>query len=90
MITDRQEAVKNRKATVGTFLDTEEAFDSTSFNIIIKAAKWYGLGDVICQCTDSMLVNREITDMLAGEILEGSMAKGCLQGFYHPCCGAWL
>lgn len=29
--------------------------------------------------------------MFAGETLEGSVARGCLQGaFYCPCFGAWV
>jgi hypothetical protein len=33
-----EEAVGNREVTIGAFLDTEGAFDSTSFDIITKAA----------------------------------------------------
>jgi hypothetical protein len=62
------------------FLDIEGAFDSTSFHIITKAAKWHGFGDTICHWIGSMLVSRKITATLAGETLEGSVARGCLQG----------
>jgi len=41
--------VENRKVTLETFLDIEGAFDSTSFDIKRMGAKWYGLGDTICQ-----------------------------------------
>ena len=34
----------------------------------------------ICQWTSSQLVNRKITATLAGENLEGSVARGYLQG----------
>ena len=46
--------------------------------IITKAAKWHGLEDTICRWIDSMLGSRKITAMLAGENLEGSVARGCL------------
>jgi retron-type reverse transcriptase len=61
-------------------LDIEEAFDSTSFDIITKAAKRNGLGDTICHWIGSMLSSRKITATLAGETLEGSEARGCPQG----------
>ena len=42
MITHIQEAVENREVTHVAFLDTEGAFDSNSFYIIIKVAKQLG------------------------------------------------
>jgi hypothetical protein len=49
VITHIEEAVEKSEVTLGAFLDIEEAFDSTSFDIITKAAKWHGLGDTICR-----------------------------------------
>jgi hypothetical protein len=43
-----EEAVENREDILGAFLDIEGAFGSTSFDIITKAAKQHGLGDMIC------------------------------------------
>jgi hypothetical protein len=65
---------------LGAFLDIEGAFDNTSFDIITKAAKWHVLGDKICCWIGSMLGSRKITATLARETLEGSVARGCLQG----------
>jgi hypothetical protein len=79
-ITHTEEAVENSKVTLAAFLDIEGAFDSTSFDIITKAAKWHGLGDMICCWISSMLGSRKITATLAGETLEGSVARGCPQG----------
>jgi hypothetical protein len=80
VITHIQEAVENSEVTLGTFLDTEGAFDSTSFDIITKAAKWHGLEDTFCRWIGSMLGSRKITATVAGETLEGSVARGCPQG----------
>jgi hypothetical protein len=91
VITHVEEAVENRKFTLGAFLDMETAFDSTSFDIITKTAKRYGLGDMSCRWIGSMLGSRKITATLVGETLEGSVAGGCPQrAFYRLCCGAWL
>jgi hypothetical protein len=63
VITHIQEAVENKEVILGAFLDIQEAFDSTSCDSIIKAAKWHGLGDTI----NCMLSDRIITNTLAGE-----------------------
>jgi hypothetical protein len=57
-----------------------EAFDRNSFDILIKAAKRHGLEDTICRSIGSMLGSRKITATLAGGTVEGSVARGCLQG----------
>jgi hypothetical protein len=72
--------VEHREIALENFLDTEGAFDSTSFEVIIKAAEQHGIGCTICWWVGSMLGYREITATLAGENLEGFLAKGCLQG----------
>jgi hypothetical protein len=83
--------VENREVTLGAFLDIEGVFDSTSYSIIIKAAKRHGLEDTICRWVSFMLGNRKIIATLAGETLEGSVARGCPQGTSCcPCCGVWL
>jgi len=71
--------------------DIKGAFDSTSFDIITKAAKWHVLGDMICGWIGSVLGGRKITTTFAGETLEGSVARACPQGaFCRLCYGAWL
>jgi hypothetical protein len=37
--------VENREVALGDVLDTEEAFDSTSFDMTTRAAKQHGPGD---------------------------------------------
>jgi hypothetical protein len=44
VITHIEEAMENGEDTLGAFLETEVALDSTSFYIVTKAAKWHGLG----------------------------------------------
>jgi hypothetical protein len=80
VITHIEEAVENSEVTLGAFLGIEGAFDSTSFDIIMKAGKRHGLEDTICRWIGSMLGSRKITATLAGETLEGSVARGCPQG----------
>jgi hypothetical protein len=80
VITHIEEAVENSEVKFGAFLHIEGAFDSTSFDIIIKAAKRHRLEDTICRWIGSMLGSRKIIATLAGETLEGSVARGFLQG----------
>jgi hypothetical protein len=71
--------VENKKVTLGAFLDMAGAFDSTSHNAIIEAAKRHGFrtqsvnGSAPC-CTTGK------SQTLAGETLKGSVARGCPQG----------
>jgi hypothetical protein len=91
VITHIKEAVDNREVTLGAFLDIQGGFDSTSFDIITKDAKRYGLGDMTCHWISSMLRSRKITSVLVGETLEGSVARGVHSGaFYCLCCGYWF
>lgn len=48
--------------------------------IITEAAEGHGLEDTMCRWISSILDNKQITVTLAEENLEGSGAKGCLQG----------
>jgi hypothetical protein len=61
-------------------LDIEGSIDSTSHNVIIEAAKRHRLKDTICWWISFMLSNRKTIATLAGETLEGSVARGYLQG----------
>ena len=67
--------MEDREVTSGAFLDIVGAFDSTSLDIIPKAAKWHGLGDMICQWIGCLLGGRKIAATLAGETLERSLAR---------------
>jgi hypothetical protein len=42
-----EEAVENREVTLRAFLDIEGAFDSTSFDILTKAANRHGLENMM-------------------------------------------
>jgi hypothetical protein len=77
VITHIEEGVENREVTLRAFPDIYGASDSTSFDIITKATKWHGFGDMICHWIGSMLGSRKITTTLAGETPEGSLARGC-------------
>jgi len=91
VITLIKEAVEHRVVTLGAFQDIRGAFDSTSFDIITKAAKWHVLGDMTCWWIGSVLGGQKITTTFAGETLEGSVARACPQGaFYCLCCGTFL
>ena len=91
MITYFEEALENRDDTPGDFQDIVGTFDSTSFDVITEAAKWYGLADMISWWIGCMLGGRKIAAILAGGTLEGSMDRGHLQGdILSPCCGSWL
>jgi len=63
----------HRTVTLRAFLDIEEVFDSTSFDIIIRQTSGMGL-ETIFQLVSSMLGDI-FTATLAGKTL----AKGCLQ-----------
>jgi hypothetical protein len=49
VITYIEEAVEKREVKLGTFLDSEGAFDNTSIDFITKAAKTHGIDDTICR-----------------------------------------
>jgi hypothetical protein len=65
---------------LGAFLDIEESFDRTSFDIIKQAVEKHGTEPTICRWVCSMLESRNITATLSGETLGASMVRGCLQG----------
>jgi hypothetical protein len=47
-----------KEIAFGAFLDTEGAFDNTSFNAIITAARERGLEETCCKWVVSMLERR--------------------------------
>jgi hypothetical protein len=69
----------------GAFLYIEEAFVSTSFDNITKAAKQHGVHDTICRRIGSMLRGMNITATFAGETVEESVGRDCpQQGVLSP------
>ena len=63
--------MENRGVKLRALIDIVGAFDSTSVEIITRAAKWHGLGDMIFRIGCS-LGGRKSTAILAGDTLEGS------------------
>jgi hypothetical protein len=80
VITHIEEAMEKREVTLGGFLGIEGVFDRPQFDLITETAKWHGLGEMICQWPGPILGGRKITATFTGKILEGSVARGCLQG----------
>jgi hypothetical protein len=73
----------HRTVTLGAFLDTEEAFDSTSFDIIIRQTGGMGL-ETIFQLVSSMLGDRYSQPHLQEKIWRGLWPRAvCSTAFYH-------
>ena len=85
-----EEAVENREVTLGAFQDIKGAFDSSSIDIITKAAKWHVLGDDLLvdwlyggwQENYNHICRRNWRDLWPGPVHRGA--------FCDLCCGAWL
>jgi hypothetical protein len=91
VITHIEEAVENSEVTLGAFVDIEGAFDSTSFDIITKAAKWHGLEDTMS--LDQLHSGQQENHSHACRRNSGGVCgQGLSAGgaFYCLCCGAWL
>jgi hypothetical protein len=69
-----QDAVEHRDIGPGALPYIERAFDSTSFEVIIKVANGQEIGLIICRSFRSMLGIRKITATLTGGTLEGLSA----------------
>jgi hypothetical protein len=72
-------ATEYKKLALAAFLDLEEAFDRTSFDVITQAAERHGTEPTICRWIRSMLESRNITTTLLGEPLRASTKRKCLQ-----------
>jgi hypothetical protein len=79
VVTHIENAVEHRETALEAFLDIEGAFESASFEVIIKAPEQHGTGPTICLWLGSMPDSGKITVTLAGETLERSVTKGCPQ-----------
>jgi hypothetical protein len=80
VVTHTENAIQYKDIALGAFLNTEGAFDRTSFHTIIQAAGRHGIEPAICRWICAMLVGRNISATLSGETLGASVAKGCRQG----------
>jgi len=65
---------------LGAFLNIEGAFDNTSFNTIITAARERGLEETCCRWIRSMLECRLVHISLMGSSLTAKVVGGCPQG----------
>lgn len=68
--------MEQRQIAFGTFLDIEGAFDRISSDVIIKSDEEHVLGLAACREAG------KVTAKLAGEILEGFLAKGSVGGHF--------
>jgi hypothetical protein len=73
-------AIEHKDIALGAFLDIEEAFERTSFDIIKQAAERHGIKPAICRWICAMLDSRNTSAILSGETLRASTARGCPQG----------
>jgi hypothetical protein len=60
-----EKSAEHSEIALGAFLDIEGAYDSTSFEVIIKAAEENGIGYTIWPWVSSMLGSRNITPTAA-------------------------
>jgi hypothetical protein len=90
VVTRTENAIEHRDIALGTFLDTEGAFDRTSFDIIKQAAERHGTDPTICRWICAMLKNRNIKATISGETLGRLRSEDVRrEEYYHLCCGAW-
>jgi hypothetical protein len=60
VVTRIENAIEHRDIALGAFLDIEEAFDRTSFDIIKQEAERHGIYPTICRWICAMLESRNI------------------------------
>ena len=83
-----EKCLEHKEIALGAFLDIEGAFDNTSFNAIITAARKRGLEETCYGWIRSMLENRLIHTSLMGSSLTAKVVGGCPQeGVSLPSCG---
>jgi hypothetical protein len=75
-----EKSLKHKEIALGAFLDTEGAFNNTSFHAIIEATRERGLEETCCRWIRSMLESRLVHTSLIGSSLIAKVAGGCLQG----------
>jgi hypothetical protein len=73
-------SLKHKQIALGAFLDTDGAFDNTSFNAITTAARQCELEETCCRWVRSMLESRLVYTSLMGSSLTANIVGGCPQG----------
>jgi hypothetical protein len=81
-------SLEHKEVALGTILDIEGAFDNTSIEAIITAARERALEETCCRWIKSMLEGRLVHTSLMGSSLTAKVVGGCPQGEYClPSCG---
>jgi hypothetical protein len=75
VVTRIENAIKHKDIALGAFLDTQEAFERTSFDIT-QSAERHGTEPALCKWICAMLVSRNISATLSEETLGASAAGG--------------
>lgn len=85
-LTSRAEAaLENKEIMLATFVDTEGAYDNTSFVSIVQAMERRGVGRCVVRWTNSSLRHRMVKTTLGEVTREAVIMRGCPQGgFLSP------
>jgi hypothetical protein len=75
-----EKSLNHKEIALGAFLDIEGAFDNTSFNAIITAAREHGLEETCSRWIRSMLESRLVHTSIMGSSLTAKVVGGCPQG----------
>ena len=75
-----ENSLEHKEIALGAFLDIEGAFDNTSFDAIIMAARERGLEGTCCRWIMPMLESRLVHTSLMGSSLTAKVVGGCPQG----------
>ena len=82
-----KKALDQQVIALGVFLDTEGAFDNTSYDSMCSALTRHGVDQTIIRWTRATLEGRLATAAFGGVSRSVTVSKG---GFYHPYYGALL
>jgi hypothetical protein len=87
VVTHKEGAIEYKDIALGAFLDTEGAFDRTSFDTIKQAAERHGIEPTICRWICAMLESRNIIALVSRETLRVCAGR-CTFAFAVECgCG---
>jgi len=75
-----ENSLNHKEIALGAFLDIEGAFNNSSFNAIITAAREHGLEETCCRWVRSMLESRIVHTSIMGSSLTAKVVGGCPQG----------
>jgi hypothetical protein len=75
-----EKSLNHKEIALGAFIDTEGAFDNTSFRAITMAVREQGVEETCCRWISSMLKNRLVHTTLTGCSLTPKVVGGCPQG----------